>query len=218
VAADLFRRRRSDRVGEVLGQHLALVEETVQAMARGIAAQLEGAPWEVLEELNVDTHRRESRADDVRREAELLLVKGALLASTRRYLLDIVEGVDQLANSAEHTLDFLVLQRILVPDILHPLIREMIQVTLEQVGDLKGAIVALLGRDRDAVRRAAEVERKESRVDELLRRGILRLFSTDLPLAEKILNREFLEKLAALSDRAEDVSDLVVMAVAVESP
>jgi len=205
-------------VGEVLGQHLALVEETVQAMARGIAAQLEGAPWEVLEELNVDTHRRESRADDVRREAELLLVKGALLASTRRYLLDIVEGVDQLANSAEHTLDFLVLQRILVPDILHPLIREMIQVTLEQVGDLKGAIVALLGRDRDAVRRAAEVERKESRVDELLRRGILRLFSTELPLAEKILNREFLEKLAALSDRAEDVSDLVVMAVAVESP
>ena len=205
-------------MGEVLGQHLALVEETVQAMARGIAAQLEGAPWEVLEELNVDTHRRESRADDVRREAELLLVKGALLASTRRYLLDIVEGVDQLANSAEHTLDFLVLQRILVPDILHPLIREMIQVTLEQVGDLKGAIVALLGRDRDAVRRAAEVERKESRVDELLRRGILRLFSTDLPLAEKILNREFLEKLAALSDRAEDVSDLVVMAVAVESP
>ncbi len=205
-------------MGEVLGQHLALVEETVQAMARGIAAQLEGAPWEVLEELNVDTHRRESRADDVRREAELLLVKGALLASTRRYLLDIVEGVDQLANSAEHTLDFLVLQRILVPDILHPLIREMIQVTLEQVGDLKGAIVALLGRDRDAVRRAAEVERKESRVDELLRRGILRLFSTELPLAEKILNREFLEKLAALSDRAEDVSDLVVMAVAVESP
>jgi uncharacterized protein Yka (UPF0111/DUF47 family) len=67
-------------------------------------------------------------------------------------------------------------------------------------------------------KQAEEVDRKESRVGELPRRAIARLFATDLPLAEKILAREFLEKLVEFTDRAEDVSDLVVMAVAVRRP
>ncbi len=194
------------------------MEQTVRTMARGVEMSLQQAPREALEEIDVECHRWESRADDARREVELVLVKGALLSSTRRFLLDIIEGVDQMANTAEHTLDFLVLQRIVVPELLHPLVRDMVQVTLEQLGDLKDAVLGLVRRDKEAVRKAGEVEQKESRVDELLRRGILRLFATPLPLAEKILVREFLEKLASLSDRAEDVSDLVVMAVAVESP
>jgi predicted phosphate transport protein (TIGR00153 family) len=213
-----FRRNRVNKVRGLVVEHLGLVEDAVGAMARGIYAHLDGRPWDEVEELTVETHRREAKADDVRRVAERELVRGALLAGTRRSLLDIVEGVDQLANAAEAAMYFLTLQKVALPDLLHPLIREAVETIQGQMADVKGAVIGLLDGDPGTMKRAEEVDRKESRVDELQRRAIVRLFATDLPLAEKILAREFLERLVEFSDRAEDVSDLVVMAVAVRLP
>ncbi|MBC7093791.1 DUF47 family protein [Candidatus Bipolaricaulota bacterium] len=213
-----FRRGRVVKVRGLVAEHLNLVEEAVASMARGVRAYLDGRPWEEVEELAVETHRREARADDVRRETELVLVRGALLAGTRKNLLDIVEGVDRLANAAEAAMDFLVLQRIKLPELLHPLIREIVDTIQDQMVDLKAAVTGLLDGAPDTMKRAAEVDRKESRVDEFQRRAIMRLFATELPLAEKILAREFVERLVEFADRAEDVSDLVIMAVAVQQP
>jgi len=198
--------------------HLVQVEEAVAAMAKGLAAALDGRPWEEIEELAVLTHRAEARADDLRRAAERELVRGAFLAGTRRILLDIVEGVDRLANAAEATMYFLTLQRVTLPELLHPLVRDAVATMVSQMSNVRAAVMGLLAGDPAAINQAEEVDRKESRVDELQRRAIARLFATDLPLAEKILVREFLDKLVELSDRAEDVSDLVVMAVAVRRP
>ncbi|MCX7750747.1 MAG: DUF47 family protein [Candidatus Bipolaricaulota bacterium] len=213
-----FRRRRGMEIAELVGQYLARVEEAVATMARGIGAALDGGPWDAVEELAVLTHRAESRADDLRRELERELVRGAYLAGTRRTLLDIVEGTDQVANAAEAAVDFLALQRVSLPPLLHPLVRDALDTVRSQVVDVREAVEGLLRGDPGVVARAEEVDRKESRVDDLYRRAVSRLFAIDLPLAEKILVREFLEKLAAVSDRAEDVGDLVVLAVAVRHP
>lgn len=213
-----FGRSRGNKVRGLVIEHLGLVEEAVAMMAKGVHACLDGRPWEELEEITVETHRREARADDLRRAAEREVVRGALLAGTRRLLLDIVEGVDRLANAAEATMHFLTLQRIALPELLHPLIRDMVDTIQLQMADVTAAVTGLLDGDPAVVKRAEEVDRKESRVDEFQRRAIARLFATDLPLAEKILVREFVEKLGEFSDRAEDVSDLVVMAIAVRRP
>lgn len=213
-----FRRSRGTGIAQLVGQHLAQVEEAVATMARGVETALAGGAWDVVEELAVLTHRAESRADDVRRELERELVRGAYLAGTRRTLLDIVEGADGVANAAEGALDFLSLQRVCLPELLHPLVRDALETVQSQVKDVREAVEGLLRGDPGTVARAEEVDRKESRVDDLYRRAVSRLFATDLPLAEKILAREFLDRLAEVSDRAEDVGDLVVLAVAVRRP
>ncbi len=210
-----FRRSPVSKVRDLVVEHLGLVEEAVTAMAKGVHAYLDGRPWDEVEELTVETHRWEAKADDARRATERELLRGTLLAGTRRSLLDIVEGVDRLANAAEAAMYFLTLQRISLPDLLHPLIREAVVEIQAQMADVKAAVVGLLEGDPGTTKRAEEVDRKESRVDELQRRAITRLFATDLPLAEKILAREFLEKLVEFSDRAEDVADLITIAVAV---
>lgn len=211
-------RSRTGVVRDRVVEHLTLVEEAVAKMAQGVRACLAGRPWEEIEELAIETHRRESRADDVRRATERELLRGALLAGTRRSLLDVIEGADRLANAAEDAMYFLSLQRVALPELLHPLIRDIVETMVGQMGDVKAAVTALLDGDAAAIQYAAEVDRKESRVDELQRRAISRLFATDLSLAEKILAREFLDRLVEFSDRAEDLADLVVMAIAVRQP
>ncbi|MGC9529605.1 MAG: DUF47 domain-containing protein [Candidatus Bipolaricaulaceae bacterium] len=210
--------KQGRKVKSLLLEHLDLVADTVDAMAHGVDAFLQGRSWEELEELAIHTHRQESSADDARRKAEMELVQGALLAGTRRTLLNIAEGVDRLANSAEGTMYYLVLQRVPVPELLHPLVREIVEVTQAQMGDLKAAVRGLLEGSEDTVRCAEAVDHKEGRVDELQRRAVKRLFATEGDLAEKILVRGFVDQLVKISDRAEDLSDQIVMAVALRRP
>ncbi len=213
-----FGRNRGKGIRELVVGHLAEVEAAVGAMAKGVRAALEGRPWDEIEELAVLTHRAESRADDLRRAAERELVRGAFLAGTRRSLLETVEALDRLANAAEAAMFFLSLQRVVLPELLHPLVRDALDTMEGQMAGVRAAVVGLLDGDPAAIGHAEEVDRKESRVDELQRRAVARLFATDLPLAEKILAREFVDKLVEVSDRAEDVADLVVTALAVRHP
>ncbi len=209
---------RASEVRDLVLEHAGLVVDTVAAMRKGIEACLDGAPWEELEELAIEAHRLEGNADDLRRKTELELVRGALLAGSRQTLLRLVERADRLANAAEESMSFLVLQRIKIPELLHPLLREIVSITHAQAEDVRAAIQGLLDGDEETVKHIEAVDHKEGLVDELERRSITRLFSTDLDLAQKILVREFVERLVEVSDRGEDVVDIVLIALATRRP
>lgn len=198
----------------LLLDHLGKVRATVEAMAEGVRALLAAKPQDELAELARETHLREGQADDVRREAEQALVRGALFAGRRRTLLNLIDGADRLANAAEAVMDYVALQGVKIPELLRPLVEEIVEVTLAQVGDVEGCMAALLAGSAEASRLAEAVEHAEGRVDDLERRALTRLFATDLPLAEKLLIRDFLAMLVEISDRAEDLSDLVLTAQA----
>lgn len=199
----------------LIREHVGQVRTAVEAMGEGIRSLLAGAPADDLRELAGVTHSHEGRADDIRREVERELVQGALFAGTRRTLLRLVDMTDKVANAAEAVMDYLVLQGVRVPRLIHPLVEEIIQVTLEQVANLERCIGALLAGEEEAERLAEAVEHAEGRVDDLERRSAKRLFGSEMPLAEKLLVRDFLAKLVEVSDRAEDVSDLVLVTLAV---
>lgn len=203
-----------EAVARLIREHLAQVRAAVESMGEGVRALLAGRPAAELKELARETHLREGRADDVRREAEQALVEGALFAGSRRTLLKLIDGADRLANAAEATMDYLTLQGVRLPELLHPLVEEIVEVTLAQVGDVEACIGALLAGEPEAERLAEAVEHAEGRVDDLERRCVTRLFATDLSLAEKLLIRDFLAMLVEISDRAEDLSDLVLAALA----
>lgn len=205
---------RQEEVARLIREHVGQVAAAVEAMAEGVRALLEGKPASELAELASETHQREGRADDVRREAELTLVRGALLASRRRTLLRLVEGEDRLANAAEAVMDYLALQNVKIPELLRPLVLQILQETQRLMQAVKLAVEAVVEGKPEAVKLAEEVEHREGRIDALERRCMNRLFATDLPLAEKLLIRDFIGKLVEISDRAEDLSDLVFTSMA----
>ncbi len=205
---------KASQVKELVVQHAQAVEDTVQSMASAIRAYVEGKSWEELEELSIHTHRQEGKADDLQRKTELELARGALLAGSRQSLLRVVGRADRLANSAEEALSFLVLQRIRIPELLHPIIREIVEVTVQQTADVRAAIEGLLNGHEETSKHVEAVDHKEGQVDELERRAISRLFSTELPLSQKILVRQFVEHLVEISDRGEDVADVILIALA----
>lgn len=195
-------------VNKMIGDHVDLVAETLEKFQESMNIWLEEGDLDRANELAFETHNLEGDADDLRRDIEMKLLNGALMARTRRPLLDMVERTDKLANAAEASLDFTFLQKIELPDELVPVTKEIVDLTVGIVDQVQKGLNDLFGGNGKVLEHTEEIEELEGEIDSLEREFVQTLFNMDeLELAEKILLREFMESLVEISDRAEDLSD-----------
>jgi len=195
-------------LNQMMADHAELVDETLEKFKEGMCLWVEEGDLEAANELAYETHSLEGDADDLRREIEMKLLNGALLARSRRPLLDVVERTDKLANAAEAAMDFTLLQRIELPEELGPIAEDIVDKSVEIVEVVQDGLKVLFGGEGDVLEYTERIEQIEGDVDELERDFIQTLFGLEkLELAEKILLRQYLESLVEISDRAEDLSD-----------
>lgn len=198
---------KQTEIEELINEHVQLVVKTLEQFKAGMFLWLEKEDLEKANELAFETHKLEGKADDIRRDVEVKLLEGALLARSRSEMLDLIERTDKLANAGEAAMDFTLLQRIKVPPPLHSYVKDIINISLEIVDDVRKAILALFQGKKEALDHTASIEHKEGEIDKLERDFIQDLFDLDLELSEKILLRQYCEALVEISDRAEDLSD-----------
>jgi hypothetical protein len=201
------------RVEELISEHLRQVAEAIDAFAQAIDAYLAG-DLSRAEELALATHKAEGRADDVRRKVEAEILRGALLAGSRRDILEIIEETDKLANAAEATLDYLIPQRVDIPPQLTDLIKSIVKRSQDIFAEVNQALHLLFSDMGQALEKTRHIEELESQVDHLEREAIEKLFGMDLDLAHKLHVRDFIGILVEISDRAEDLSDRIEIMVA----
>ncbi len=204
--------KKQKEIENLVLKHLEKVEESLAHFQESLAAYLSGE-MEKAEERALATHTAEGRADDVRREVEAALLGGALLAPSRRDILEVIEQVDKLANAGEETLDYLILQRISIPDPLKPFIRDIADKTKEIAAEVNSAMHLLFEDMNNALEHTKQIEIKESEVDRVERDAIKMVFKMDIDLAAKLQLYGLIEVLVELSDRAEDLSDKIDMMI-----
>jgi len=162
----------------------------------------------------IQSLKAEGRADDVRRRVETQLLAGALMPTSRRDILQLVEQVDRLANAAENALDHLLIQRIDIPDVMRPAIIEITSKTEAIFEQVKNAISNLFEKMEAALEHTAQIEHIEGEIDHIERKALKKLFEQDLDLAHKLQVNSFIRSVVELSDRAEDLSDHIELMVA----
>ena len=208
----MFWKKQKEIEGLVL-KHLEKVEESLSHFQEAISAYLAGAV-DKAEELALATHTAEGRADDVRREVEAALLGGALLAPSRRDVLEVIEQVDKLANAGEETLDYLLLQRVSIPEALKPFVRDIAAKTAEIADEVDASMHLLFDNMNAALEHTKAIEIKESEVDRMEREAIKAIFKMDIDLAAKLQLYGLIGELVEISDRAEDLSDRIDMMIA----
>jgi len=206
--------RKHKEIEALVLEHLGQVDATLQAFAKSLDAYLREGNVEAADKHALETHQAEGRADDVRRRIETQLLSGSLLPTSRRDILQVIEQVDRLANAAEEVLDYLLLQRVQVPEQIMPEITEIAEQSSNVFSEVKGAVTSLFHRVDQALEHAKEIEQLEGAVDHLERRAMKRLFELEIDLARKLQISGFIQRLVRLSDRAEDLSDLIELIVA----
>jgi len=206
--------KKQKEIEELVFEHLNRVDESLQYFIQSLNAYVQAGDVEEADRLALETHKAEGQADDVRRRVEAQLLTGALMPTSRRDILQLVEQVDRLANAAENALDHLLLQRIEIPDVMRPAIIEITAKTETIFSHAKSAISSLFKNMEAALEHTSQIEHIEGEIDHIERKTLKALFGLDLDLAHKLQVNSFVRSVVELSDRAEDLSDHIELMVA----
>ena len=157
----------------------------------------------------LETHNLEGAADGLRRRIIEAFHKGAFLPALREDLIGLTLAVDKIADRAESTCDFIMLTR---PDIPEEFKEDFRKITLDSIAvfPLLGEAKMNLFKDFSLSReKTIEVHGLEARVDEEEWNLNRRIFTFELPLAQKMLLRDVVWHIASISDVIEDAADVL---------
>jgi predicted phosphate transport protein (TIGR00153 family) len=211
--------RKENAIVAGIENHLALVMETVGEFSKLLTA--------AAAENNVDVGRifavvltGEKKADDAHRRLSMEIAEGAFFGGVREDILDLLERIDNIADSAKDASRFLAVEGSLDPFAISFLkLTAMSKFVENQVGAvsaLQSLVSAFKIGKKEMLSRIQKVEGFEeaadSNKDELWKALFQRNGSPD-PVTV-IQMRDFIAVADDIADSAEDASDVVLVLVA----
>ncbi len=165
-----------------------------------------------------EVHEAEARADDLRREIELILYQRALIPESRGDVLGMIETLDRIPNAFEHIVETMHTQQQIVPKEFQEKFLELVKVNVDAYNALRDAVRDFFYNRGDAVDKLDSIDERESRSDKLQRKLIKAIFEDEMPTAEKILLRDLVNRIGKISDRAESCADRITIAAIKRRP
>jgi predicted phosphate transport protein (TIGR00153 family) len=159
--------------------------------------------------LTDQTHKFESKADDLREEINLLMYSKALIPESREDIMRLLEAIDEIPRYIELILHMVQTQKLIIPSFIVLDVKELIRVSLESC-DLIVKQIDLLLRKRHGIRALlATIDHNESHCDHIERRIIAKIFDSELDPFQKLQLKEMIVYMGEISDQADRVSKLV---------
>ena len=155
------------------------------------------------------THKIESRADDLREEINQMMYSRALIPELREDIMLLLERVDEIPGSFELILNMIRTQRIHMPEFITLDIRELIRVSTESCEMIVKQIDAMLKKKEGVRALVSAIDQNESHCDHIERRIITRIFESDLDPFLKMQLKELIVEMGEISDQADRVSKRV---------
>jgi predicted phosphate transport protein (TIGR00153 family) len=152
------------------------------------------------------THKYESRADDIREEIKDLMYRKALIPDSRGDIMGLVETLDEIPGLFETTLYIIQTQKLVLPEFIVKDFTELLRFTLESCDILLKQVEALFRKTDDMKAFTSKIDRIESHCDHIERRIVTRIFDSELDPFEKLQLKELVIHVGNVSDQADRVS------------
>jgi predicted phosphate transport protein (TIGR00153 family) len=155
------------------------------------------------------THKFESRADDLRDEINELMYSRALIPESREDVMALLERVDEIPRSFEQIQNMIRTQMITFPEFLVLDIQELIRISMESCDMMAKQIDVMLKKKEGIRTLMSTIDQNESHCDHIERRIITKLFESDLEPFLKLQLKEMVIVMGEISDQADRVSKRV---------
>jgi len=155
----------------------------------------------------------EHSLDMLRRDIEEEIYGRRLLPDTRGDILGLLESMDKIPNRIQALTRELVLQKVRVPEGLHPGLSRLTDQDVKIVGVLTRTAQAFLDKPHQVKEGVRELSDHEHEGDLIERETVALIFDDHgLELAHKLQLRRLVDDLGSICDIAEDVGDRLVIA------
>jgi predicted phosphate transport protein (TIGR00153 family) len=205
-----FEKRREIKAIEDIQKHLDLVTAVVEDLEKAVIAATKNEEEE-MEKCIKRLASREEEADSLRRAIMGEISKGELLPSAREDLMDLVGGLDMVADWGRDSIRVLAaLPMEHVPKSIKDKFVEMAKSVKECAVSLQICMNKMMSKPDEALKAADDVEREEEKVDEIHGSARKLLGKIDLPKAGvAILVNQLFETMEMISDTCEGACDQI---------
>ncbi len=204
----LFKKGKEQEVVKMMIDLLKKVQECIEETQRTVTHYLRGEIEDAKASALMTDHI-ETETDHLRRAIVDALYKGAFLPIFRVEIHSFVEKMDLIADNAEICCDFFLGQRPEIPEPFKERFLKVMDDTIPMSRCLKEATENFFTKgDHDFIKKSMEqIGVAESAIDDDEWKLTRDIFTSDLPLSEKIHLKQCLERLTSISDQIEDTSD-----------
>ncbi len=202
---------KENDVFEAIDGHLEAVRETLTAF-RELMISYINEDVERAKTFEKEVGQLETKADQLRRNIEMMLYEGAFLPANRGDYARLSELVDQVADAAESAAHTIILSKPKVPLELKEEFIRLVDAGIETYETLVEAVRAM-NQDVDrAMELAKAVEDAEERADNVEYHLKEKVFESEtISTYAKIMWNQIITKIGDIADRTEDASDQVLL-------
>jgi len=199
--------KKQRQVEQQVRDYLQETQRCLDAFAQAFETYFKEGLSENFTRLVELTHNCESSSDQKRREIEETMYGRALIPESRGDILGMLEAVDLVPNKAESVLYQVLLQNMAIPPQYAEDFRRLVACNVETHRLLCEAGRQIFADAREVMPLAEAICAKEKASDAVERRLIKTIFDAPGETAEKMLLKELILEIGAISDRAENAAD-----------
>lgn len=149
-----------------------------------------------------ETHKAESKGDDIQERIIGLLFEKALIPEFRGEILTLLESIDEVPDQFDRVLYNILNQKILLQEAIKPDLKDLVTVSLEVCTLMVDSAQSLFQPRDETDKILSKADRLESQGDYIERRIISRIFESDWDPLQKILLRDLTSAMGDIADHA----------------
>jgi hypothetical protein len=198
--------KKEQQVQQLISKYLENLRMTQEHFEKAMDCYFDFGLGENCDFLIQQTHKFESRADDIRHEIIEMMYSKVLIPESRGDILRLLESIDLIPTHFETVLFMIQGQSLKVPDFITPDFRELLRVSLECCDLVIRQVEAYFKKTEDIKALVYTIDSHESRCDHMEREIVRNIFDSHLDPFEKIQLKELVIQMGEISDQADRVS------------
>lgn len=196
-----------------LENYMGRVDQCFQMFQRAVQTYVEtgNARGSEFTELVHGTHFNETTADDIRYRFEMeIYQEKKLLPGSRGDLFAVIESFDRLPNKAETVLYIIHCQNMNLPEEIRRELLELTLINIKAFEVTRDTFVKFFDAPELTGDALKTIKEHEGHSDRLERSMIIKLFDrTDMDMGTKLLIKELIINIGAISDCCEDCGNII---------
>ena len=218
----MFKSKKEKEAIENYRKHASVALQCMDLFIKEVQALLDD-DWEEMSKLEREIYEKEREGDALRRKNEYLFSEGLLFPADRMTFINLSEQIDKVIDKIQQVSRIIGLRKPskeAIEFLKNSQIMDYLKVTQKSVKTMCESAISLLDNVHKAVEKAHEVEKYESQADELKLELLRKLYGKENSI--DVLSILQLEKMIlwidAISDKAEDASDVIILITAKMHP
>ena len=199
--------KKQSQVEKLIYDYLDTLKSTQKSFLNALEACLLNSVFcENFEYLIIQTHKFESKADDIREEVKSMMYEKALIPDSRGDIMLLLDTIDTIPHLFEKVLYSIQTQKLTLPDFIMTDTKELIKISLECCDLMMREVIALFKKNESIRDLVAQIDGNESHCDHIERRIITKLFDAAIDPFQKLQIKELIGLIGEISDQADRVS------------